>query len=68
MLDYKKLQLYTNKLIAQKNKKHIIKKLEEYYMAVNYSSQIRAKEYAILMFWKAKKQGRLDSLNRIVKF
>lgn len=67
MLDYKKIQLYTNKLIAQKNQKYIIKKLEEYFMSINYSSQIKAKEFAILMFWKAKKQGRLDSLNRIVK-
>ena len=67
MICYEKLQLNKNKFIAQKNKEYIIKKLEEYYMAINYAEQIKAKEFAVLMFWQAKKQGRLDSLNRIVK-
>ena len=30
-------------------------------------SEDKAKEYAVLLFWQAKKQGRLDNLNRIVK-
>ena len=68
MINYRKIQISANKLIAQTNKKYIIKKLEEYYNATNYSEQIKAKEYAIMMFWQAKKQGRLDNLNRIVKF
>ena len=67
MFIYRELQLNKNKLIAIKNKEVILKKLEEYYIATNYPEQIRAKEFAVLMFWKAKKQGRLDNLNRIVK-
>ena len=65
MLNFKQLQLQANKLIAQENKKYILKKLEEYYIATDYSSSIKAKEFAVFEFWKAKKQGRLDNLNRL---
>ena len=67
MFEFRNIQLNKNKLIAQENKKIILRRLEEYYMAINYSEQIKAKEFAILMFWQAKKQGRLDNLNRIIK-
>ena len=64
---YKEKQLESNKLIAKKNKKMILKRLEEYYKAIYSTDENKAKEYAILLFWQAKKQGRLDNLNRIVK-
>ena len=67
MFGLEKIQIYANKLIAKENKKYILKKLEEYYEAVNYAEKIKAKEYAIYAFWKAKKQGRLDNLNRLTK-
>ena len=67
MLDLKNLQFKTNELIAKQNKRFILKKLEQYYLAIDYQSKIKAKERAIFAFWQAKKQGRLDNLNRIVK-
>ena len=67
MFGLRNLQLNKNRLIARENRKIILKKLEEYYIATNYPEQIKAKEFAVLMFWKAKKQGRLDNLNRIVR-
>ena len=67
MLTLKNMQKTANKLIAQENKKYIIKKLEEYYKVVKFNENISAKEYAIFAFWLAKAQGRLDNLNRIVK-
>ena len=67
MLGLRKLQEFTNKLIAKENKKYILKKLEEYYETTNSDKRVSAKEYAVYAFWKAKKQGRLDNLNRLVK-
>lgn len=67
MFGLEKIQIYTNKIIANENKKYILRKMEEYYKAIHYDSQIKAKEYAILAFWQAKKLGRLDNLNRLVK-
>ena len=67
MLNLKYLQKCANKFIANENKKNIIKKLEDYYKVVKFNENISAKEYAIFAFWLAKKQGRLDNLNRIVK-
>ena len=67
MLTLKNMQKKANKLIAQENKRYILKKLEEYYKAVKIKENISAKEYAIFAFWLAKSQGRLDNLNRIVK-
>ena len=67
MLGLKKIRIRANELIAKNNKKNILKKLEEYYYNVNRNTDISAKEYAIYAFWLAKRQGRLDSLNRIVK-
>ena len=67
MLKLSLMQQKANKYIAKKNKDYIIHKLEEYFYATSYSTQIKAKEYAILAFWQAKRQGRLDNLNRIVK-
>ena len=67
MLGLKNFQINANKLIARENKKHIIRKLEQYYKVVNFREEISAKEYAVFAFWLAKKQGRLDNLNRIVK-
>ena len=67
MFGLRQLQLCANKLIAKENKKYILRKLEEYYLATDYISQIKAKEAAIYAFWMAKKQGRLDNLNRLVK-
>ena len=67
MLTLKKIQKYANKFIANENKKNIIKRLEDYYKVVKFNENISAKEYAIFAFWLAKKQGRLDNLNRIVK-
>ena len=67
MLDLKTRQLSINTEIARQNKKIIINKLKEYYVVVNNNKQISPKACAVLAFWKAKKQGRLDNLNRIVK-
>lgn len=67
MLTFKNIQKRANKLIAQENKKHILKKLEDYYKVVKFNEKISAKEYAIFAFWLAKSQGRLDNLIRIVK-
>ena len=66
MLGLKKLQKFTNRLIAKENKRYILKKLEEYYEATCLN-KTGAKEYAVFAFWQAKKQGRLDNLNRLVK-
>ena len=68
MLTFRKIQIQLNKIEAEKNKKYILKKLEEYYLTTNYREKIKAKEYAVFAFWQAKKQGRLDNLNRIVKY
>ena len=67
MLTLKKLQIYLNKKTAENNKKFILKKLEEYYISTHFEDKIKAKEYAVFNFWQAKKQGRLDNLNRIIK-
>ena len=67
MFNYKKIQINTNKLIAEKNKKFILQILMDYYIAVYSYMPQKAKEYAITLFWEAKKQGRLDNLNRITK-
>ena len=67
MLGLKRLQEFTNKLIAKENKRYILKKLEEYYEATCSNKKISAREYAVFAFWQAKKQGRLDNLNRLVK-
>ena len=67
MSDLRAKQLLLNTEIARKNRKIIIDKLEEYYSVVCRNKQISPRACAILAFWEAKKQGRLDSLNRIVK-
>ena len=61
------LQKYANRVIACENKKYILKKLENYYETVDNDSALSAKERAVTAFWCAKKQGRLDNLNRIVR-
>ena len=61
------IQEHINKVIARENKKYILKKLEEYYEVVNQDLGFSAYEKAIFAFWEAKKQGRLDNLNRLVK-
>ena len=61
------IQQGINRAIALENKKNILKKLEDYYLSVDYNAQKRAKELAVFAFWEAKKQGRLDNLNRIIK-
>lgn len=58
---------YARKFIANENKKYIIKKLKQYYEATIMDKNINTHEYAISTFWKAKKQGRLDNLNRLIK-
>lgn len=67
MLTFKNVQKRANKLLAQHNKRYILKRLEDYYKVVKFNENISAKEYAIFAFWLAKSQGRLDNLNRIVK-
>lgn len=67
MFGLRHLQEYANRLIAKENKKYVLKKLEQYYETVEYNSHISPKERAITAFWSAKKQGRLDNLNRIVR-
>ena len=68
MLGLAKIRKYMNKIIAKENKKYILKKLEQYYEAVYSNMDISPKERAIFAFWQAKKQGRLDNLNRLLKF
>ena len=67
MSDLRLKQLLLNAEIARKNRKIIIDKLEEYYSVVYRNKQISTRACAILAFWEAKKQGRLDNLNRIIK-
>lgn len=69
MLGLANIQKYMNKIIARENKKYILKKLEQYYEVIYQTDikEISAKERAIFAFWQAKKQGRLDNLNRLVK-
>ena len=67
MLGLKKLQEYTNRIIARENKRYILKKLEQYYEVTGKNKNISAKEYAVFAFWQAKRQGRLDNLNRLIK-
>ena len=67
MLGLAQIQKRINKVIAYENKKYILKRLEEYYEITNKNFSISAKELAIIAFWKAKRKGKLDNLNRIVK-
>ncbi len=67
MLGLRQIQEHMNKVIARENKKYILKKLEEYYEAVNCDISLCPREQAIFTFWEAKKQGRLDNLNRLNK-
>lgn len=65
MFCFEKYQLKVNKNIAKQNRKYILHKLEEYYEIVNVG-QTNCKEEAILAYWQAKKQNRLDNLNRLI--
>ena len=52
---------------ARKNKKEIIDKMEAYYVAVqNGYIDFHPRYLAVQDFWRAKRTGRLDRLNRLV--
>ncbi len=54
--------------IAAKNRKKIIDRLEQYYTDIAaYTMALSARKLAIREFERAKSQGRLDRLNRLVK-
>lgn len=55
-------------LIAHKNKMEIIEKMENYYIAVqNGEIDFHPRYLAVQDFWNAKKSGRLDKLNRLIR-
>ena len=65
MFCFDEYQLKVNKNLAKQNQKYILKKLEEYYEIINYGKS-NHREEAIHAYWQAKKQNRLDNLNRLV--
>lgn len=53
---------------ARRNKKEIIDKMESYYIAIqNGYIDFHPRYLAVQDFWNAKKSGRLDKLNRLIK-
>lgn len=61
-----KTQIELNEMLAEINKKIILQKLKEYHEIVNFNTKNKH-ELSIHDFWEAKKEGRIDNLNRLSK-